>query len=317
MPRRTVSHCHSRPASVSNPSTAVDMPLNPLSESAPTDFEDAELVSAARGGSADALEQLVLRHQRWIYNIVRRMSYNPVDAEDATQEILIKVITKLSTFEARSSFRTWLYRIVVNHVLNRQRSSSESAGWTFERYHRALQDVPDAELPEDRTTPADRQVLVQEAKIACTTGVLLCLDREQRLVYILGEIFDVRDRVGADLLEISRANFRQKLSRARRDLHRFLQNQCGLVNPDNPCRCAKKTHGFIEAGYVNAERLVFVSDRMTAVREVAPRAADALEQFDERLAGLFRDHPFHDTPDFVARLKPLFTDLGNSPLMES
>jgi RNA polymerase sigma factor (sigma-70 family) len=145
------------------------MLINPLRDAGATDVDDAALVAEARAGSQAALEELVLRHQRWIYNIVRRMAYNPVDAEDATQEILIKVITKLSTFEALSSFRTWLYRIVVNHVLNKTRSRSEASGWTFDRYHRALQDIPDAEVPEDRTTPADRQVLVEEAKISITS----------------------------------------------------------------------------------------------------------------------------------------------------
>lgn len=60
---------------------------------------------------------------------------------------------------------------------------------------------------------------------ACSTGLLLCLDREQRLVYILGEIFGVSARVGAELLEISPENFRQKLSRARRDLYQFMHHQ--------------------------------------------------------------------------------------------
>ena len=54
------------------------------------------------------------------------MVYHPYDAEDATQEVLIKLLTKLSTFEGRSSFRTWLYRIVVNHVLNMKRARAEA-----------------------------------------------------------------------------------------------------------------------------------------------------------------------------------------------
>ena len=51
------------------------------------------------------------RHQPWIYNIAARMLYHPQDAEDATQEILVKALTALASFEGRSSFRTWLYRI--------------------------------------------------------------------------------------------------------------------------------------------------------------------------------------------------------------
>jgi hypothetical protein len=89
-------------------------------------------------------------------------------------------------------------------------------------------------LPDPRSVPADVQLLVDEARIGCASGMLLCLDREQRLIYILGEIFGVIDQVGAELLEISRENFRQKLTRARRDLHRFMQNQCGLINKANP-----------------------------------------------------------------------------------
>ena len=93
-----------------------------------------------------ALEPLITRHQAWIYNIVLRMVYLPQDAEDATQEILVKLITKLSTFAAKSSFRTWLYRLVVNHVLNLQRRKSEA--WDFARYKVALDAMPDKELPD-------------------------------------------------------------------------------------------------------------------------------------------------------------------------
>jgi hypothetical protein len=60
------------------------------------------------------------------------------------------------------------------------------------------------------------------------------------LVYILGEIFGVTDVVGAELLEISRDNFRQKLSRARRDLHSFMQDRCGLVNAANPVAARRR-----------------------------------------------------------------------------
>ena len=75
---------------------------------------DLELVCRIKNGDREALESLVMRHQDWVYNIVLRMVYHPEDAEDAAQEVLIKLLTKLSTFEGRSSFRTWLYRIVVS-----------------------------------------------------------------------------------------------------------------------------------------------------------------------------------------------------------
>src|SRR5947208_12046613 len=105
---------------------------NPFADTTATDADDRELVSRVQQGSQDALEALIRRHQAWIYNLVLRMVCHPQDAEDATQEVLIKLLTKLSTFERRSSVRTWLYRIVVNHVLNMKRTRGEAMEWTFE-----------------------------------------------------------------------------------------------------------------------------------------------------------------------------------------
>ena len=157
------------------------------------EHHDRSLVTQAQAGDREALEALVGRHQRWIYNIAIRMLAHPQDAEDATQEILIKAITRLSTFEGRSRFRTWLYRIVVNHVLNARRGRAEPATVGFGCYAHGLDTTPDLDLPDPRTAPADLRLLVDEARISCTSGMLLCLDREQRLVYILGEILAVTD----------------------------------------------------------------------------------------------------------------------------
>ena len=276
---------------------------NPFEEEAFVD--DNELVAQIRSGSIEALETLLRRHQSWIYNLAQRMVYLPQDAEDITQEILIKVMTKLSTFEGRSSFRTWLYRIVVNHVLNMKRSRAEEREWTFQRYAESLDDFPDAELPDSSANSADTQLLVDEARIGCTSGMLLCLTREQRLIYVLGEIFTVTDKVGAEILEISRENFRQKLARARRDLHHFMQNQCGLVNKANPCRCAKKTRAFMTAGYVDPENLLFARKHVTRVREVARKTSNNIDSLDAAYAEIHRDHPFLESPDFVASLRNL------------
>jgi RNA polymerase sigma factor (sigma-70 family) len=276
-------------------------------------LDDQELVAQIRAGSREALETLIRRHQSWIYNTVQRMVYLPQDAEDITQEILIKVLTKLSTFEGRSSFRTWLYRIVVNHVLNMKRTRVEEREWTFERYGTGLDGAPDAELPDPHSIPADVQLLVDEARVGCTSGMLLCLDREQRLIYVLGEIFGVTDKVGAELLEISRENFRQKLTRARRDLHHFMQDQCGLINKANPCRCAKKTRAFMNAGYVNPDNLLFAREHVTRVREVARKTCDDMESLDAAYAEIHRDHPFLEPPDFVASVR----DLLNLPDFKS
>jgi RNA polymerase sigma factor (sigma-70 family) len=281
-------------------------PRSPLADTA-TDDTDRALVERATAGERDAVEELVRHHQPWIYNIAIRMLGHPHDAEDATQEILIKAITRLSSFQWRSGFRTWLYRIVVNHVLNMKRGRLEPQTLTFSCYAHGLDNTPDLDLPDEANVPVDVRLIVEEARISCTSGMLLCLDRAQRLIYILGEIFDVSDAVGAELLEISRDNFRQRLARARHDLHNFMNDKCGLVDQANPCRCAKKTRGFIQAGYVDPSNLLFARARIRQVQEVVPQTYEALTTLDAQCARLFREHPFYKAPDIVPALRRLLS----------
>jgi len=281
------------------------MTHNPLAQDPVTDPEDRALVLRAKSGDAAALEELVVRHQAWIYNIAVRMLCHPQDAEDATQEILVKALTALSSYEGRSRFRTWLYRIVVNHVLNTKRGRLEPPTMSFSCYGHGLDRTADFDPPDQSSVPIDVRLLVEEARLSCTAGMLLCLDREQRLIYILGEIFEVTDGVGSELLEINRDNFRQKLARARRDLHNFMNERCGLVNRANPCRCANKTRGFMQAGYIDPNSLLFARDHVERVHEVLRTSAEALTTLDAQYAEVFRQHPFYPTRDLVPAVKRL------------
>jgi RNA polymerase sigma factor (sigma-70 family) len=278
--------------------------MNPITDTT-SDTDDRELVGLVRQGDRGALEALVERHRPWIYNLALRMVYLPQDADDATQEILIKVVTRLGSFEGRSALRTWLYRVAVNHLLNMKRTRAEELEYTFERYGDGLDRSPDLDLPDPSTVPADVQLLVDEARIGCTTGMLLCLDREQRLVYVLGDIFGVTDVVGAELLEVSRDAYRQRLSRARRDLHQFMDRKCGLVNAANPCRCARKTQAFINAGFVDPAKLLFASHHVTRVRELVPRLHESVDALDAAYAAVHREHPFQTPPALAGAIRAL------------
>lgn len=280
--------------------------FNPFNEVPAAGPGDDELVKRATDGDRAALEQLILRHQAWVYNIAVRMVFHPQDAEEVTQEVLLKAVTRLSTFRGDSAFRTWLYRIAANHVLNMTRRGAELRPHTFAGYAAALEGVPDMDPPDPHTVPVDVPLLVEEAKLACTTGMLLCLDRRQRLVFTLGEVLGVSNAVGGDVLEMSADNFRQCLARARRDLYQFMHGRCGLVNAANPCRCPKKTRGFIAAGHVDPDRLLFASRHALRVRDVAGDAVREIEDtLDREYADVFRDHPFHQPPDQAAWLRQL------------
>jgi RNA polymerase sigma factor (sigma-70 family) len=289
-------------------------PDNPLRDDGAL---DTELVRLVQQGDRGALDALIERHRPWIYNVALRMVYLPQDADDATQEILIKVVTKLSSFEGRSSLRTWLYRIAVNHLLNMKRTKAEEVGYTFERYADGLDSAPDLDLPDPSTVPADVQLLVDEARIGCSMGMLLCLDREQRLAYVLGDILGVSDAVGAELLEVSRDAFRQRLSRARRDLHQFMDRKCGLVNAANPCRCARKTRAFINAGFVDPANLLFASHHITRVRELAPALHEDVNALDAACAAVHRDHPFHTPAALAGAIRTLLRQPAFESIVET
>ena len=271
------------------------------------DPSDELLVSRAKAGDKDALDKLIRRHQSWVFNVAIRMLWHREVAEDATQEILVKVVTKLSTFRGESQFRTWLYRIAVNHLLNVRKSEAEKQVTTFTDMGHSLDATPDLELPDPKTVPVDLPVLVEEARVGCMTGMLLCLDRRQRLAFILGELFGVNSEFGSEVMEISSDNFRQLLSRARRDLYQFMNEKCGLVNVTNPCRCAKKTRAFMQAGYVDPHNLQFATQRLATVSSIAPHRLDELQSLDRKHAELFREHGFLESRDLAAKMRDLIT----------
>jgi RNA polymerase sigma factor (sigma-70 family) len=280
--------------------------FNPFTEIAEGDHADGELVEHAKNGDRGALEKLILRHQAWVYNIAVRMVFQPHDAEEVTQEALVKVITNLGTFKGESKFRTWLYRITANHVLNMKRRSAETQELTFSAYGAAIDHTPDLALPDPKSVPVEVPLLVEEAKVGCTAGMLLCLDRKQRLIFTLGEILGASDTVGSEVLEMTADNFRQSLVRARRDLYSFMNNQCGLVNKSNPCRGPKKTKGFIEAGHVDPHHLLFVPLHVERVREIASETVREIEDVvDGQYAAIYRDHPFLQPSDQISWFRRL------------
>jgi RNA polymerase sigma factor (sigma-70 family) len=273
---------------------------------------DEELVRRAQAGSREATELLLIRHQPWIFNLAVRMVLRRADAEDATQEVLLKAFRTLATFRGESKFRTWLYRVAVNRLLNFKKASESAC--SFDDAARGLQRIPDLDLPDPRTVPVPVEILVEEAKIGCTMGTLLCLDGRQRLVFILGEVFGVSDQVGAEIMDVTSVNFRQILSRARRDLYEYLRGNCSLVNPDAACKCAKKTRAFIQGGFVDPQKLQFTAEYQRKVRDVADdRAGELIDAYMNVAAHVYRDHPFYQPAEQVAALRQALAAISLGP----
>ncbi len=263
------------------------------------------LVHEAIGGDKEALERLIALHQAWIYNIARKMVFDPDDASDVTQEILIKMITKLSTYDpGKASFRTWLYRIVANHVIAMRRNRLEERFSTLsldsDDWKHPVREIADAR-PGSRP---DYAMMVDESRISCLNGILFCLNREQRLVFILGVVFNVTDVMGSEMLGITRANFRKRLSRSRRRIFNFLNDRCSLVNEKNPCRCAKAIDTQYRMGLMRTgERLANGDYAITINDALSRRLGESTEKYYKKYVNLLRAQPFYNPPDLSAWLR--------------
>ena len=254
-----------------------------------------QLVEAAKEGDKKALEDLVLKIQDKIFGLTLRMLYNPSDAEDAAQEILIRIITRLGTFRGESAFTTWMYRVAVNHLLTLRRHQPELEAVSFEEYEKHLAlDTPVA-WQESSSSPL-QQIYVEEIMISCLQSLLLCLDREHRLAYLLVEVFDVSSEQGAAIQGITPPAFRKRLSRARERIQDFMKRNCALINPDNPCSCQRH---LISQGYMErvAEKdLVFAKHPCRVKHE--RRTAHRIKEMDEltRIAALYKEYPDFQAP---------------------
>ena len=250
------------------------------------------MIDKSLKGDKVALENLLKKHQPFIYNIAWKMVTIPSDAEDITQEVMIKAMTNLSKFQGKSEFRTWLYRIVVNHFLQMAKRPRETTlNDDFGNFSNTLDSIPDVELTELEIR--ERQTEIREMNLACMSAMLVCLTREQRLVYILGELFNADHAIGAEILGITKVNFRVRLSRARKDLLSFMSNKCGLVNKSNPCRCYKKVTTMIDSKKIDSKNLLFNRKEYAKFQEhIAKDADEVLDHVEEQYRRLHHELPY-------------------------
>ena len=264
---------------------------NPFSLNNYSDSSDLHLIQGSISGNSTSLSELLQKHQDYIFNIALKMLNNTNDAEDVTQEILLKIVSKIKSFDpTRAKFRTWLYRITFNHVLNVKKSPYEQNVTSFNEFFDVIGSAEDDPLTKQEVK--ENQVLLEEAKVSCMAGMLMCLDRTQRLTYIVGDVYRIHSKIAAEMFEISVDNFRQRLSRARKDLYHWMHNKCGLVNEANPCRCKNKMKSFMKAGYLDKNNLKWQSNYKDRIFQISREKLDeCLGYTDSIYTSLHRSAP--------------------------
>lgn len=126
-----------------------------MADSGGSSLED--LARLAIDGDRGALDLVVRELQGRVYHLALRILWNKEDAEDATQEILVRIVTRLSQFDFRSRMHTWAYSVAVNYILDVKKSATERLHLSFERFAEALKARLDAARCRRRTLRAGRR----------------------------------------------------------------------------------------------------------------------------------------------------------------
>jgi RNA polymerase sigma factor (sigma-70 family) len=254
--------------------------------------EIEELVQRTKQGDRRAAEALVAAVQDGVFRLAMRMLGLRAEAEDATQEILLQALTHLSEFRGESAFRTWLFRIAVRHLLRVRKSRREEVA-SFETIEMLIAKGDEGPAPL-AMSEVESTIMADEVRLACTQAMVLSLEREHRVSWILAEIFELSSEDAAAVLEIDAAAHRKRLSRAREKLGTWMGKHCGIVDAKNACTCARQIPVATSFGVVNRAQLEYAG-------KTAHPHLPILAQADEieRAAAALKSHPDYAAPSSV------------------
>lgn len=256
-------------------------------------------VARAKAGDRASLESVVRAVQGDVYRLALRFLWHPQDAQDAAQEILVRVVAGVAKFRGESGFRTWVYRVACNALLSMRRQRMEQQSLSFAQFGEDLAEGL-SDDPVVTQSSVEEALLIEEVKIGCTLALLHCLDREHRLAYILGEIMELDHNEAAEILETSATTYRKRLSRARTDITSFMRSRCGLIDSANACRCRRRVGRAMALGRIDPSNLLFASSLEQAKQ--FPRVLGEIRRLEmaRRAAALYRSHPEAMPPDALA-----------------
>lgn len=261
--------------------------------------ELSRLIERSVAGDRAALEAVLESVQDLVFNLSLGMLGTFHDAEDASQDILLRVMTRLSSFRGESAFSTWVFRIAVNYLKSYKKHMFAQQPLSFAIYGEDIRSGAVGDVP-DLTQNVEKAVLAEELKLSCTNGMLQCLDTESRCVFILGVMFRLDSRMAGEILGLTPEAYRQRLSRVRRRMADFLSEYCGEYGAGS-CRCADRVNYAIANHRISPQRLDFTAAKPSAA---ALRVVEAMEEID----GLSQQFAFCRTYQSPERLKQMVRD---------
>jgi len=177
-------------------------------------MEEAESIKSILAGHTAEFTHLVKAYETSVFRIVMGFVHQKEDAEDITQEVFVKVYQSLDSFEGRSSFSTWLYRIAIHTSLNELKRRKRRTLWSM------AADM--LQLPSTNKNP--EQALAEKTEQDEIRKAIDRLPEKQRMAFILSRYEELPQRDVALIMEISEGAVEQLLLRARDNLKKTLQH---------------------------------------------------------------------------------------------
>jgi len=181
----------------------------------PTDFE---LAQKAAGGDTEAFEEIYHRHFRRVYSLCLRMTGNPTQAEDLTQDAFLHLFDKIGTFRGDSAFTTWLHRMTVNIVLMHFRKRSTKSELTTEDGETPIQIVQGTQNPN--AMPIIDRIAIEKAVAQLPLGY--------RTVFLLHDVEGYEHEEIARMLGFAEGTSKSQLHKARLKLRGLIRKQAAL-----------------------------------------------------------------------------------------
>ena len=171
---------------------------------------DVQLIDETRAGDSLAYGELVRRHQDRLYHTLLHAAGHAEEAEDVAQEAFVQAFLKLKSFQGKSAFYTWLYRIAFNILISRQRKHRREICIDPSDAAHSKNLVDENETPENRVQRLEREGQIHEA--------LSHLSEEHRSILVLREMEGCCYETIAEILELPVGTVRSRLHRARLQL---------------------------------------------------------------------------------------------------
>jgi len=207
-----------------------------------------ELISGLKNGSSECFNYIFKNYGVKIYNLALRMTGNKEDAEDITQETLIKVYRNIDKFKGNSHIYTWIYAITKNNCLRHLEKINKVSFSSLEYLIDNVQSKSTYQDPE-------KAFYISQVKEGCLMGLVRSLPFYQRLAFILVILFKISVRDTAAIIGKNENTVRILIHRARMNIKNFLCRNCSLYDKKNSCKCENLINFSMKQGWIKKYKI--------------------------------------------------------------